>query len=295
MNPRNSRLINAAYDHCQNIVKSHYENFPVASLALPKKLRRPISAIYAFARAADDFADEGDLDPAERLQKLQKFDEKLHEISNSNPKDPVFIALADAIEKHELPIQLFHDLLTAFKQDVTKKRYASFEEVLEYCRYSANPVGRLLLYLMNAATVENLKQSDAICSALQVINFLQDIEQDYVENNRIYLPQDEMQRLGVNEEHIKCKICDDALRSLIDAQIQHVKKLMLEGAPLGRNLTGRFGFQLRIMINGGWRILQLLDLHKEKCFSRPRLRKIDWLQISWNALMKKNLEIQVIG
>ena len=287
MATQEAHQINQAYQHCMHMVRSHYENFPVASLAIPKDLRRPISAIYAFARSADDMADEGDLSPQERLDRLEDYDTKLQHINNPSPTEPIFVALSHAVKAHHLPVQLFHDLLTAFKQDVTKKRYANFAEVLGYCKNSANPIGRLLLHLIQQASEENLRRSDAICSALQVINFLQDIEQDYAENNRIYLPQDEMRQFKVTEDHIKHKKCDPALRSLIDFQINRIKNMMLEGAPLGQTITGRFGLQLRIMINGGWRILQLLDLQKESCFSRPRLRKIDWLQVTWDAILKK--------
>ena len=284
-----SHPINQAYQYCMHMVHSHYENFPVASLAIPKHLRRPISAIYAFARSADDFADEGDLTPDERLYKLEEYDIKLQHINEPSAAEPIFIALAHTIETHHLPVQLFHDLLTAFKQDITKKRYANFVEVLAYCKNSANPIGRLLLHLVDQASEENLRQSDAVCSALQVINFLQDIEQDYRENNRIYLPQDEMSQFSVTEDHIKQQNCDQALQSLLEFQIKRTKKMLLEGAPLGQKLTGRFGLQLRIMINGGSRILQLLDLHKENCFSRPRLKKLDWLLLSWYALWKKDV------
>ncbi len=285
-----SHEVNQAYRHCLNLVRSHYENFPVASLAIPGRLRKPISAIYAFARSADDIADEGNLPAEERLRKLNDYTEKLRHIGHPAPDEPIFIALAHTIETHNLPVQLFHDLLTAFKQDVTKTRYRDFSEVLAYCAHSANPVGRLLLHLTGQATADNLRRSDAICSALQIINFLQDIEQDYVENNRIYLPQDDMRRFGVTEHHIQHHECDAALRALLESQRARVKTLMLEGALLGKRIKGRFGLQLRIMINGGWRVLQLIDLQKENCFSRPRLQRRDWLWLTWNAVWKTGIE-----
>jgi phytoene/squalene synthetase len=138
---RDSQQVEQAYVHCQQIVRSHYENFPVASFILPKHLRRPISVIYAFARNADDFADEGDMDAETRLAKLKDYDDKLDKIaSGQNLDDPVFIALADVIKQHALPLQLFHDLITAFRLDVTKTRYKDINDVWDYCRYSANPV-----------------------------------------------------------------------------------------------------------------------------------------------------------
>lgn len=274
----NSASLASAYAHCQKMVRDHYENFPVASFILPKRLRQPISVIYAFARTADDFADEGDWDTETRLTKLKEYDDYLDAIENGESIDhPIFIALADVIEKHRLPLQLFHDLITAFRLDVTKKRFTDIDDVWDYCRYSANPVGRLLLHLMKADSEKNLEQSDAICSALQLINFLQDIEQDFSENNRIYLPQADLSRFGVSEEHIRDKCSDPAFRQLIQQQITYAREKMLFGKPLGRAVGGRFGFQLRLMINGGLRVLERLENQKDNLFARPRLRKRDWI------------------
>ena len=187
--------LSEAYRNCQDLAAEHYENFPVASRLLPRRLRQPITVIYAFARTADDFADEGNRSPAERLQLLDDYETRLQRLLAGSPgSNPVFIALADVIKRYALPIGLFQDLLSAFSQDVTKQRYANYDEVLDYCRRSANPVGRLLLYLYNQAEAENLLLSDQICTALQLINFLQDLYQDYDEHNRIYLPQDEMRK-----------------------------------------------------------------------------------------------------
>jgi len=281
---RDSQQVEQAYAYCQQMVRSHYENFPVASFILPKHLRRPISVIYAFARNADDFADEGDWDTNARLEKLKDYDDKLDKItSEKNVGDPVFIALADVINQHALPLQLFHDLITAFRLDVTKKRYKDINDVWDYCRYSANPVGRLLLHLTKEDTTENLERSDAICSALQLINFLQDIEQDLFENNRIYLPQEDMLRFNVNEEQLKEKCSDNAMQQLIQQQIHYAREKMLFGKPLGRVVHGRFGFQLRIMINGGLRVLELLEKQQTDYFSRPRLSKSDWLRMIWHS------------
>jgi len=282
---RDSQQVEQAYAHCQRIVRSHYENFPVASFILPKHLRRPISVIYAFARNADDFADEGDWDAETRLAKLKDYDDKLDKIDTGQGlDDPVFVALADVIKQHALPLQLFHDLITAFRLDVTKKRYTDIEDVWAYCRYSANPVGRLLLHLTNEDTEENLERSDAICSSLQLINFLQDIEQDLKENNRIYLPQDDMLRFHVTEDQLQKKLSNNDMRKFIQQQILYAREKMLLGKPLGRVVHGRFGFQLRIMINGGLRILELLDIQQNNLFSRPRLGKFDWIRMIWRSI-----------
>lgn len=284
----NKDLLKNAYAECVQLAQSHYENFPVASRLLPKHLRQPIAVIYAFARRADDFADEGDLTPDERITALDDFSQKLTLIEQNKPvEDTTFIALADVIKQHKLPIGLFHDLLTAFKQDVTKARYADFGEVMQYCRYSANPVGRLLLHLNNAASPQNIGYSDAICSALQLTNFLQDIHQDLEESDRIYIPQDEMAKYGVTEEDIRNKLTNPASRNLIAFQIQRTAKLMQAGAPIGKALKGRMGLELRMTIMGGSRILYKLNQQHDDIFSRPRLNKWDIAWVIWKAIRAK--------
>ena len=276
-----------AYHHCLNLTRSHYENFPVASRLLPRQLQRPISVIYAFARSADDFADEGDLSADIRLARLDDYVSKLDAIrAQQELTDPIFIALADVIARHQLPFEPFYDLLTAFRQDVTKQRYADFAEVLDYCRHSANPVGRLVLHLAREATPDNLRDSDAICSALQLINFWQDLDQDLSENDRIYLPQDEMAACGVTTEQLAARRSDAALRTLLDAQIERARQLLLSGAPLGRRLTGRLGLEIRATVQGGLAVLDALA-RREDLFARPRLRRKDWLGILWRAVFSQ--------
>jgi len=245
----------------------HYENFPVASLLLPAPLREPVEIIYRFARTADDFADEGDDPPALRLEKLRAFHRQIEGPS----------AVADIIRRHQLPAQLFADLLDAFTQDVTKKRYANYAEVLDYCRRSANPVGRLLLHLFKRTSETDLNRSDAICSALQLINFWQDVDVDFVKDNRVYLPQDEMARFGVSEAHLKDKRCDDAWKALLSFQTTRTRELMLAGAPLGRDLPGRVGLEIRATVQGGLRILDKIESAGFDVFRRrPVLRAFDW-------------------
>jgi squalene synthase HpnC len=250
----------------------HYENFPVASLLLPAALRAPVEVIYRFARSADDFADEGSDPPGLRLQKLQRYREQLEA-----PAEPLFHDVEKIVREHDLPLQLFRDLLDAFAQDVTKKRYASYSEVLDYCRRSANPVGRLLLHLFKRTTESNLRQSDAICSALQLINFWQDVEPDYRKDNRVYLPQDEMARFGVSEEHLKLRTADGAWRALLSFQIDRTRELMMSGAPLGRALPGRIGLEIRATVQGGLKILDKIQAAGYDVFRRrPVLRAFDW-------------------
>jgi len=250
----------------------HYENFPVASLLVPARLREPIRVIYRFARSADDFADEGEDPPDVRLRKLAEYRRQL-----AAPAEPLLREVAKIIREHELPVELFADLLDAFEQDVTRKRYASFAEVMEYCRRSANPVGRLLLHLFKRTSERDLQDSDAICSALQLINFWQDIELDYTKDRRVYLPQDEMARFGVTERHLAEKICDRAWEHLLQFQTQRTRALMLSGAGLGQRLPGRIGLEIRATIQGGLRILEKMERAGYDVFRRrPRLRPFDW-------------------
>jgi hydroxysqualene synthase len=285
---QNSNL-KAAYRHCVTLAAAHYENFPVASRLLPRRLREPIAVIYAFARTADDYADEGDHAPAERLALLDQYRVQLDAtLGGATPADPVFIALRDVITKHTLPPQLFHDLLSAFRSDVTTPRYANFVELLNYCRHSANPVGRLLLHLYGAATPANLKRSDAVCTALQLINFYQDLAQDIDENNRIYIPLDELARFAVTEDDFRLHRDSAPLRALLDYQIDQARTMMLSGAPLGNVLRGRIGFELRLVIHGGLRVLDRLQQRRDNVFARPRLTRADWLIIFWKAMVKTN-------
>ncbi|MEJ2644729.1 MAG: squalene synthase HpnC [Gammaproteobacteria bacterium] len=277
--------VKRAYAYCVEMAKEHYENFPVASLALPRRLRRPVSAIYAFARTADDLADEGLAAPEERLAALDAMDRQLQAIERgTEPEGPLFTALADTIGRHHLPIEPFRDLLRAFRLDVTKHRYADFAELMGYCRWSANPVGRLLLHLYDAATERNIGYSDGICTALQLINFLQDLYSDYNERGRIYLPADEMERFGVGEAHLRDRVSDAAMHRLVMFQVDRATRLLRAGAPLGKALKGRAGFELRMIVLGGNTILKHLRAQRDDLFSRPRLTGAERMGLVWQAL-----------
>ena len=256
----------------------HYENFPVASVLLPRRLRKPVAAIYHFARAADDIADEGDLPNEERLRQLDEFRAELARISNNEtPLTPLFRNLAAEIHQHALPMQSFYDLLDAFSQDVVKKRYNDFTDLLDYCRRSANPVGNLLLHLYGEATPVNLAYSDAICTSLQIINFWQDVAKDYA-IGRIYLPLGELARYGVSEDQIAQGITDDAWRNLMKFQVDRARAMMISGRPLGSILTGRIGLEMRMIIAGGLRILAKLEsAHYDMFRHRPVLKPFDWV------------------
>ena len=263
----------------------HYENFPVASLLVPARLRAAVGVIYRFARSADDFADEGDATPAERLASLDAYRAELDRVASEKPPETaLFAGVAGIVRDHKLPLTPFYDLLSAFSQDVVKARYASFEELLGYCSRSANPVGRLMLHLFGAADAPNLVRSDAICSALQLINFWQDVAIDW-KKDRVYLPLDEMAHFRVSEGHIDQALSDAAWHELITFQMDRSRSMMLSGAPLGRALEGRFGLEIRVTIKGGLAILDKLEAANCDMFRhRPILRWHDWPFLFLRAL-----------
>jgi squalene synthase HpnC len=263
----------------------HYENFPVASILLPRRLRPAVEAIYAFARSADDIADEGDAGPAERLAALHAYDAALDGIQAGTPQhEPLFARLAAVIAAYRLEPQPLRDLLSAFRQDVTTTRYADFATLRDYCRRSADPVGRLMLALYGVADPVSLRQSDAVCSALQLINFWQDVAID-IGKGRIYLPLEDLRRFGVSEDEIGAGRQGDAWRALMRFEVERARALMLEGAPLAARLPGRVGWELRMVVQGGLRILAAIDRVDYDVFRRrPSLGRLDWLAVGWRAL-----------
>jgi squalene synthase HpnC len=263
----------------------HYENFPVASLLLPARLRPPVRAIYAFARSADDLADEGDAPPAARLAALAGYDEALRRMTQPGVPDmPLFADLQRAVRTWNLPLQPFHDLLSAFSQDVVTTRYTDFPALLDYCARSANPVGNLMLHLYAAANPENLRASDAICSALQIINFLQDVAIDW-RKQRIYLPMEDLHRFGVTEAQIAAGVVDDAWCALMAFEVDRTRELMRSGASLAVRLPGRIGWELRLVVQGGLRILDRIEAAGYDVFRRrPVLGTRDWIAIGLAAL-----------
>ncbi|MDR0716515.1 MAG: squalene synthase HpnC [Azoarcus sp.] len=267
----------------------HYENFPVASLLLPAYLREPVEAIYAFARSADDIADEGDAPAGQRLKQLETYRAALDAIDEAGLAatrglPPLFARLARTILDHHLPLKPLYDLLDAFRQDIDKSRYTDFNDLVDYCRRSANPIGRLLLNLFGAATVENFPLSDCICTGLQLTNFWQDIARDQ-EKGRIYLPQQDLARFGVSEEDIAASRCDERWQALLTFEIARARTNLHAGAPLARKLPGRIGWELRLIVAGGLRILERIEAAGFDVFAqRPRLGAFDKLAIAWRAL-----------
>lgn len=266
--------------------QSHYENFPVASPLLPARMRAAVRVIYAFARSADDIADEGDALPAERIAALDAYAAELDRIDAGQPSDsPLFTELAAVIARYDaLDTRPLRDLLSAFRQDVVKTRYASWDDLLGYCRRSADPVGRIMLALHGERDPALLAMSDAICSALQVINFLQDVAIDW-QKSRIYLPQEDLLRHGVDEQQIAHGEIDGCWHALMQFEIDRVRALMLSGAPLARRVRGRLGWELRFIVLGGLRILEKIEAAGHDVFRhRPRLGKADWLLLGWRSL-----------
>lgn len=263
----------------------HYENFPVASLLVPARLRQPIEVIYRFARSADDIADEGDATAEERLAGLAAYRSELDRIANGmTPQTPLFVALAKVISSHTLPLQLFRDLLDAFAQDVVKKRYADYPELLDYCRRSANPVGRLVLHLFGRTEPAHLEQSDCICTALQLINFWQDVAIDW-QKDRVYIPQTDFPHFRVSEDDIAQSRWSANWAALMDFEIDRATALMQRGAPLVHALPGRLGWEIRLTLQGGLRILERIRQVRGDVFTRrPKLGKWDWVVLATRSI-----------
>ncbi len=265
----------------------HYENFPVASLLCPPALRPAIEAIYAFARTADDIADEGDATPGERLEALAAYRASLAAVAAGRPASDwprVFEPLAAAIARHRLPVDLLDALLDAFIQDATVTRYADRPALLDYCRRSANPVGRLLLHLYGVGGADLLARSDAICTALQLANFWQDLGRD-TQRGRLYLPEADCRRHGVDPQDVLAGRDSEAVRRLVLDAVAWARSLMRFGAPLVHAVPGRAGWELRFVVQGGLRVLERIDrLGGATLRERPKLGFADTPTIAWRAL-----------
>lgn len=261
--------IQKSYEYCIKFTRKHNELFPVASWFLPKALRAPIAVIYTFARQADDIADEGNFSADERLRQLNDYEEKTNTLLYQRRQDPsemqedVFLALADVFQKHpQLPVSLLLDLLSAFKQDVLKSRYNNYREVLEYAKRSANPIGRLLLHLHHQDTPQYLEASDAMCTTLQLINILNDIENDWHTRKRCYLPLDEMHTFGLSVADLENQNPITApFQSFIHQQLNHIDALFAQSHALW-HLPGRFGWEIRLIMQCAKRMIQKLKFRK---------------------------------
>lgn len=267
---------------------NHYENFPVASVLCPPHLRPAITAIYRFARTADDIADEGGATPPQRLEALAAFRGDLRAIdagrSASARWPEVFVPLAATLQAHPLPVPLLDDLLSAFEQDVVQHDYADRDQLLDYCRRSANPVGRLLLHLYGVKDAASLVRSDAICTALQLTNFWQDLSVDTA-NGRLYLPLTDCARRGVEPRAMLARADGPQVRALVADAVTWARELMLFGAPLVHRVPGRAGWELRLVVQGGLRILERIEqMNHATLAARPRLHWFDVPVMAWRAL-----------
>lgn len=275
--------VEEAYAYCRQMAESHYENFPVGSLLIPKARRKYVYSIYAFARTADDFADEGydntNLTEADRLASLDDWQRKLEDACAGHADHPVFIALAATIKDLNLPVQLLRDLLSAFKQDVTKRRYANFNEVLDYCVRSANPVGRLILLLFDYRDERLHRLSDHICTALQLANFWQDVSVD-IGKDRVYLPEDELARFGVSIDDLRDGRFTENYAALLKFQVDRTWDIFKQGRPLPEQVSGRLKYELRLTWFGGTRILERIEeLKYDTLNQRPVISTFDKLRI----------------
>jgi hydroxysqualene synthase len=274
---------------------NHYENFPVASILCPPQLRPAVAAIYWFARTADDLADEGDQDHITRKKDLLDYRTDLLSLAADQPVSkrwaPVFEPLGPVIRRHQLPTPLFTDLLSAFEQDLFQTTYSDRAQLLDYCRRSANPIGRLLLQLYGVNDAKALQQSDAICSALQLANFWQDVSID-VKRGRLYLPLQDCAHHGVDKDQVLAGQDSPALRSALRELVAWTRGLMHEGAPLVHRLPGRAGWELRLVVQGGLRILETIErMNFGTVNQRPTLTAWDGPTLLWRAARMRAPEV----
>jgi len=279
-------LYNSSFKYCEDIAKGHYENFPVASLLLPKDKRKYVYAIYAFARAADDFADEEGIEGGapKRLALLDEWNQKLKDCYNGKAYDPIFIALGKTVQDCRIPIKPLEDLLSAFKQDVVKSRYNTFDEVLDYCTRSANPVGRLVLMIFGCHDDEFFKYSDKICTALQLTNFWQDVEVD-LRKDRIYLPEEDIKQFGYSYRQLEMKQDNENFRALMKYEAERTQAIFDEGKKLiemtaGNADTKKLSKELKLTWLGGTTILaKIKEIDYNVLNQRPRISGFDKLRI----------------
>lgn len=278
-NTKQNLTAKSGYAAALKLAKQHYENFPVISFLIPKNLRKHIAVFYWFARTADDMADEGTISEEERINQLEDFEDKFSFALEGSADDSVLAALVQTINEKNLTKKYFYDLLKAFKQDVTKKRYQSFEEVLNYCKHSANPVGRIILEIFNIRNEEANNYSDKICTALQLTNFYQDTKTDF-DKGRIYYPVNELEKFNVTENMFAANTAPENLKHLLKYNIERTEALFAEGSRLLSFLDGRLKLEIGWTINGGIAILKKIrKINFDILAERPVLTKFDFIRI----------------
>lgn len=277
--------MDSAYKQALDFAGSHYENFPVISFLIPRNLRKHIAIIYQFARNADDFADEGNLTPEIRIKKLNGFEKDFIEALKGNYKNYFWEALENTIGIFNLTPQYFSDLLTAFKQDVTQHSYETKHDLMNYCKYSANPVGRIILEFFNIRDTESFEYSDAICTALQLTNFYQDISIDYLKD-RIYIPKEDMRKFGVTGKIFELKENNSNFKKLLNYEIAETEKLFRKGKKLLNRLPLRLKYEIIWTILGGEKILQKIEkINCNVLNLRPTLTKKDFIEIFFRSFI----------
>ena len=276
--------IAGAYRFCSDLADGHYENFPVASLLLPKRLRKHVAVLYAFARIADDFSDEPEYE-GRRKECLLNWRSMLADTGKRPPTHPVFLALGQTLKELELPKEPFDDLLSAFLQDTEKNRYATFEEVLDYCRRSANPVGRIVLMIHGYKDAELFRYSDAICTGLQLANFWQDISVD-LKKDRIYIPDEDFRAHGYSAADLLMGVYNERFKNLMKFEVSRARALFDQGKPLPGKLRWPLSLEIRLTWYGGMQILKLIHkLDFDTIRTRPTLKKREWIPLVARALI----------
>jgi squalene synthase HpnC len=281
-----------ARDYCRRLARSHYENFSVASWFLPAQLRQHFFNVYAYCRISDDLGDEVG-DTAASLQLLDQWEMELNACYQGHPRHPVFVALADTIRRFEIPKHEFADLLTAFRQDQSIGRYETFNDLLGYCRYSANPVGHLVLYLCGYRDSERQQLSDYTCTALQLANFWQDVSADFAKG-RIYLPLEDLRRFGVSEKAIQDGENNAAFRGMMRFEVQRAREWFTQGIPLIAKVDRALAIDLELFSRGGQEILNAIERQAHAVLGRrPRISKARKLALVTRAAMGKLLGNQL--
>lgn len=276
----------AAYAFCSALARSHYENFPVASRFLPGRLRKHVAVLYAFARIADDFADEPEYE-GKRRERLEQWRSQLQAVGTEKPRHPVFLALGATLKELDLPRELFDDLLSAFLQDVDKKRYETFDEILDYCRRSANPVGRIVLMIHGLRDESFFRYSDSICTALQLANFWQDISVD-LKKDRIYLPEEDFKAHNYSEADLRMGLINENFRSLMRFQLKRTRAMFNHGEPLSAQLPWPLSWEIRLTWLGGTQVLKRIRrMGYDTLTKRPVLTKWDWIPLLIRSVVRQ--------
>jgi squalene synthase HpnC len=288
----NDPAVEAAYARCRRFAREHYENFPVASYLLPARMRPHIAAIYAFARTADDVADEPGMADVDRLRRLDDWRGRLERAGVAPHREPedddgqIFVALSHTIRECRLPLSLFHDLLSAFRQDVVQKRYATWDDVLDYCRRSANPVGRLVLRVAGHSSAALDARSDEVCTALQLTNFWQDLERDW-RIGRVYVPEADRVRAGARDEDLAAGRMTAAWQGVMAEMVQRTRALFAAGRSVCDGVEGRLRWELRLTWLSGSRILDRFEqsgydvFHRRPTLGAPDAPGLVWRAIRW--------------